>query len=122
MQVPLQIAFHGVDTSNAVETRIREKVEKLEHFFDRITGCRVVVERLHRARTTLITKDQPFHVSVVLEVPGSELVAGRGPKDPVVQKDHQDINAAIHDAFAAIERRLKDYAKRRRVKRLAAEA
>ena len=114
MQVPLQIAFHGVDTSVAVETRIREKVAKLEHYFDRITGCRVVVERVHRATTTIATKDQPFHVQVVLEVPGAELVAGRDPKDV---KGHQDINAALADSFGAVERQLKSYAERRKEKR-----
>ena len=118
MEIPLQIAFHGVDTSAAVETRIREKVAKLEHFFDRITGCRVTVERIHRATNNLSTKDQPFHVSVVLEVPGAELVAGRDPKDPVSQKGHQDVNAAIADTFAAIGRQLKSYAERRRSKRI----
>ena len=29
MQIPLQITFHGVDHSDAVETRIREKVAKV---------------------------------------------------------------------------------------------
>ncbi len=115
MQVPLQIAFHGVDTSAAVETRIREKVAKLEHFFDRITGCKVVVGRIHRPSSNLTVKDQPFHVSVVVEVPGAELVAGRDPKDA---KGHQDINAALADSFSAVERQLKTYAERRKDKRI----
>lgn len=115
MQVPLQIAFHGVDTSAAVEARIREKVAKLEHFFDRITGCRVVVGRVHRPASNLSTKDQPFHVSVVVEVPGAELVAGRDPKDAT---GHQDINAALADSFSAVERQLKSYADRRKDKRV----
>lgn len=115
MQVPLHIAFHGVDTSAAVETRIREKVAKLEHFFDRITTCRVVVERVHRATTNVATKDQPFHVCVVVEVPGAELVAGRDPKDV---KGHQDINAALSDSFKSVERQLKSYAERRKEKRV----
>ena len=118
MQVPPQIAFHGVDSSPAVETRIREKVAKLEHFFDRITACRVAVERIHRPTSPLSTKDKPFHVSVVLEVPGAELVAGRDPKDPSRQKNHQDVNAAIADAFQAIERQLKTYTQRRKEKRV----
>ena len=33
MQIPVQISFHGIDKSDAVETRIREKVSKLEQFF-----------------------------------------------------------------------------------------
>ncbi|MBC7908715.1 MAG: HPF/RaiA family ribosome-associated protein, partial [Rhodospirillaceae bacterium] len=41
MQIPLQITFHGIDHSDAAEERVREKVAKLEQFFDRITSCRV---------------------------------------------------------------------------------
>ena len=113
MEHPLQIAFHGVDTSPAVETRIRDKVAKLERYFDRIIGCRVVVEHVHRSHSNLKTTDQPFHVSVVVEVPGEELVAKRDPKDRSLQKGHEDINVAIQDAFDTMERRLKDYVDRR---------
>lgn len=113
MQIPIQITFHGIDKSDAVETRIREKVSKLEHFFDRITACRVVVERHHSSRTNLTTKNQPFHVSIILEVPGEELVVKRDPKDEDALKDHRDINIAVRDAFATMQRRLKEYVAKR---------
>lgn len=113
MQIPVQISFHGIDKSDAVETRIREKVSKLEQFFDRITGCRVVVERLHRSHSNLITKDQPFHVSIVVDVPGEELVVKRDPKDFSALKEHQDVNIAVRDAFATMQRRLKEYVAKR---------
>jgi ribosome-associated translation inhibitor RaiA len=113
MQIPVQISFHGIDKSDAVETRIREKVSKLEQFFDRITGCRVVVEKHHRSRTSLITKDEPFHVSIVLDVPGEELVVKRDPKDSTALKDHRDVNIAVRDAFDTMQRRLKEYVSRR---------
>ena len=48
MQSPLKLTIHGVDHSEALETRIRAKVEKLEEFFDHITSCRVAVEMPHR--------------------------------------------------------------------------
>jgi len=113
MQIPVQISFHGIDKSDAVETRIREKVSKLEQFFDRITGCRVVVERHHRSSTNLTLKDQPYHVSIIVEVPGEELVVKRDPKSQEALKDHQDINIAVRDAFAAMQRRLKEYVDRK---------
>lgn len=116
MQVPVQISFHGLDTSEAVETRIREKVAKLETYFDRITGCRVVVERHHRTKHAN-TNGQPYHVSIILEVPGDELVVKRDPKSEGGLKDHEDIQIALRDAFAAMERQLKDYVRRRREKR-----
>src|SRR5262249_32646621 len=112
-QVPVQIAFHGVDTSEALETRIREKVEKLERYFDRITGCRVVVERNHRSHSNMKVSDQPYHVSILLDVPGGELVVKRDPKAPEALKGHEDVNVAVRDAFAAMERQLKEYVSRR---------
>ena len=113
MQIPVQISFHGLDKSDAVETRIREKVTKLEQFFDRITACRVVVERHHGSRSNLATKDQPFHISIVVEVPGEELVVRRDPKDEASLKDHQDVNIAVRDAFAAMQRQVKEYVAKR---------
>ena len=44
MQVPLQITFRHMDSSPALEARIRQRAEELEHFFDRITSCHVTVE------------------------------------------------------------------------------
>ena len=40
MQIPLQITFHGIPSSEAVEAKIREKVSKLEKFYSHIVGCR----------------------------------------------------------------------------------
>jgi ribosomal subunit interface protein len=113
MQTPVHIAFHGIDKSDAVETRIREKVAKLEQYFDRITTCRVTVERHHRNRSELKIKDQPFHVSILLGVPGEDLVVKRDPKDPASLKDHEDIHVAVRDAFDTMERRLREYVRRR---------
>ena len=113
MQIPVHIAFHGIDKSDAIESRIQQKVSKLEHFFDRITGCRVTVERHHKSRSELKVKDQPFHVSIVLEVPGEELVVKRDSKDPTILKAHEDLQIAVRDAFLTMERRLKDYVQRR---------
>ena len=66
MQTPVQIAFHGIDTSDAIETRIKDKVAKLEHYFDRITSCRVTVEREHKHHP----QGNHYHVKGDLTVPG----------------------------------------------------
>lgn len=107
MQVPLQISFHGVDHSDAVEDRIREKAAKLETYFDHITSCRVVVESHHKNTSSLHHKGEPFHVRIDLTVPGQELIVKRDPKD---SHAHEDIFTALKDAFSAMERQLRDYA------------
>lgn len=110
MQIPLQVAFHGLDKSEAVEERIREKVNKLEKYFDRIVACRVVIEAHHRNASQLHHKGEPFHVAITLSVPGEDLIVKRDPKDP---HEHEDIGRALKDAFAAMERQLKDFVDRK---------
>ena len=107
MQLPMQISFRGMEPSDAVETKIRERVGKLERFYDRIMGCRVVVESPHRRHH----QGKLFHVRVDLTVPGGELAVSR---EPAEHHAHEDVFVAIRDAFDAAQRRLEDYARRQR--------
>jgi hypothetical protein len=42
MQVPLEIAFHNMDSSDWAEQEIRTRVAELERIFDRLVSCRVL--------------------------------------------------------------------------------
>jgi len=106
MKIPLQITFHGIDHSNALEERIREKAAKLEQVCDRLTSCRVVVESHHKNTSALHKKGEPFHIRINVTVPGAELVAARDPKDVHI---NEDISVALRDAFDNMGRQLKDY-------------
>ncbi|MTJ79559.1 MAG: ribosome-associated translation inhibitor RaiA [Telmatospirillum sp.] len=111
MQIPLQITFHGLDHSDAIEERIREKAAKLEQVCDRIIGCRVVIEVRHRNASTQHRKGEPFHIAVDVTVPGAKLVVKNDPKDSHI---NEDILIALREAFDNIERQLKDYMDRQR--------
>jgi ribosomal subunit interface protein len=105
MQIPLEINFRHMEPSEAVEATIREKVTKLERHFDRIVGCRVVIEAPHRRQS----KGKLFTVTVNVAVPGKELVVNHtGSKDHA----HEDAYVAIRDAFAAAARQLEDHARK----------
>ena len=96
MPIPLQVTFLGMDASEALESRIREKAAKLEEFHPRITRCRVAVEesRKHHSQGRL------FSVRIDLHVPGREVVATR---------DHdEDVYVALRDAFDAVTRQLEE--------------
>lgn len=109
MQTPMEIRFHQMDPSPSVEARIRAKMTDLDRFSDRITSCRVVVEKDHRQHR----KGNLFRVSIDVSVPGKEIVANRkGPKDQA----HEDIQVAIRDAFNALVRQLEDHVHTRRGK------
>jgi ribosomal subunit interface protein len=107
MQLPLQISFRDIPPSAAVEAKIRERADRLDRYYDRIMGCRVVVEAPHGRHH----QGKLFHVRVDLTVPGSELVVSR---EPAQHHAHEDVFVAIRDAFDAAQRQLADYARRQR--------
>src|SRR5687768_13115222 len=48
--IPVQVTFHGLAHSDALEADIREHVDWLEQFYTGIVRCRVRVEMPHRHR------------------------------------------------------------------------
>jgi ribosome-associated translation inhibitor RaiA len=107
MQSPLQITFHGIEPSEAIEARIRSKVDELEQLHDRISSCRVTIEKPHRSQH----KGGWYSVRVDLRVPEGPLVVSRDPGD---NHAHEDPYVAIRDAFAAAAKQLEAHASRRR--------
>jgi len=100
MQSPLRLTIHGIDHSEALETHIRTKVEKLENFFNHITSCHVTVEMPHKHHQ----QGKQFNVRIDINVPTNEIV---------VNRDHaEDVYVALHNAFNAATRQLADYARK----------
>jgi cold shock CspA family protein/ribosome-associated translation inhibitor RaiA len=123
MQIPIQITFRNMDSSPAVEERVREEAEKLSEFYNGIMGCRVMVEIPHQHRQ----QGKRFHIRIDLIVPGGEIVVNHEPslrgsiqqagtekrkKGQEVAAPHKDIYVAIRDAFKAARRQLQDYARK----------
>lgn len=102
MQLPLQITARDFELTDAIDTLIREKAGKLETFYDRIMGCRVMLETPHRHQH----KGHLYNVRIDMTVPGAELVVKREP--------HEDLYVAIRDAFDAARRQLQDITDRQR--------
>lgn len=107
MLIPPEIRFRGMERTPALEEELLQKAEWLEKFCDRVTGCRVLVEKAHHhAREGSL-----YHVRIDLTVPGREIVVRR---DPAEHHAHEDLDVAIRDAFDAARRRLEDYLRERR--------
>ena len=100
MQTPIQVVFHGMDHSDAIETRITEEMEKLEKIYSRITDCRVTVESPHRSHR----KGTLFDIGIHLSLPGTA-VDIRSNNNPA----HSDIYVAVHDAFDTLASKLREY-------------
>lgn len=105
MQEPLEIVYHQVEPSEALEADIRERVGKLAKLYDRLTHCRVSIEALHRQHRT----GNVYDCHIVMQVPGGELVVSRQPKKAKERYANPSVYTSVRDAFQAAERQLKEY-------------
>jgi ribosome-associated translation inhibitor RaiA len=107
MQIPLQVAIHGLEPANVLIELIRRRVSELERHFPRLVGCKVSVEEPnHHHRQG---KGRHFRVCVELSVPGETLVASR--EAPAIVS-HEDVRKAISKTFDAALRLLEAFAER----------
>ena len=107
MDTPLEIAFRNMESSEALETLVRERADKLHRYFDRINSVRVAVEVGHKTQGG----SKAYHVRIETRVPGQELVVSQDPGDG---KDHFDAYRTVRDAFDAMERQLEGHGKKLR--------
>lgn len=103
MNKPLQVMFHGIERSVAVEDHVREKVAKLEHLHPQITACRVTIALPHNRQQ----QGKRFDVRVDISVPGKELVVNR-------ERGDEDMYITLRDAFDAARRQLDDHVRAQR--------
>lgn len=109
MKLPLQITFRDMEHSDAVETEIRKKAEKLDQYHDQIISCRVVVEISHKHKH----QGNLFHIIIDITIPGGEIVVNKDSHD---KHSHENAYVAIRDAFDAAKRQLEDRTRRSRQK------
>ena len=114
MEMPLQITFHNLERSDAVEANVRSRVGKLEKFCDSIIGCRVTVESRHHYHA----RGRHFLIRIEVTVPGDTLVADRQPEG---HHAYTDVYVAIRDTFDAMRRQLEDYERRQQAQAKAYE-
>lgn len=107
MPLPLEIVFHNIDRSLAIEAAVRERAAKLEQFAENLTSCRVTVEAPHRNHQ----QGNLYSVRIDLRFPGGEVVASRSPGE---NHTNEDLRVALRDAFKAVRRQLQD---RQRIRR-----
>jgi len=107
MRSPLQITFRHTEPSPALEARIRQRAEELEHFFDGIIACHVVVECQSRHQG----QGKLFDVHIDLTLPKREIAVAH---DHPANHAHEDPYVAVRDAFDAARRQIEDYARTRR--------
>lgn len=105
MEKPLQIAFKDTESSEFIETLIRERVDRLERFHHRIIGCRVVVDIPHRSHGSA---KLPMGIAVEVEVPGRNKIVAKGAENRHDTKADQSV--IINKVFDAVQRQLEEAA------------
>jgi ribosomal subunit interface protein len=98
MQQPLQITFRDIDHSAAVEARIREKIAKLDTFYNHITSCKVVVGQVQKHQH----QGKLHNVSIYLT--GKELSVTHHP--------HENLYLAIQESMDSMREQLDSYRQR----------
>jgi ribosomal subunit interface protein len=100
MKLPVQISFRDLAKSEAVETAIREKADRLNRFSEHIMSCKVMAGMIQKHKH----QGKLFNIRIDLTLPGAEIVVNRDKAE--------DIYVAIRDAFDAVKRRIEDHEQR----------
>lgn len=105
MRLPLQISFHNVPSSPAVEEVVRAKAAQLDRFSPDVISCRVVIDQPHKHHQS----GNRYQVRLDLKVRGEEIAVTRESADHVAVGG---LTSTIHDAFDAADRLLEDAVRR----------
>lgn len=103
MQIPLEITFRNAERSDPVEAIVRERVDKLNRYFEHIIGCRVTLDVPNRTPSYDVLNHR---VNIEISVPGEKLVVSRAPNE---HENFNDIYVTVRDAFDAAEQQLRVY-------------
>ncbi|OGB22412.1 MAG: 30S ribosomal protein S30 [Burkholderiales bacterium RIFCSPLOWO2_02_FULL_57_36] len=103
MKIPLRINFLNIPPSDAIESEIRKRAEKLDQFYEHMMHCEVTVDvpGKHKKQGRL------YDIRIDLTVPGAEIAISRVHRN-------EDVYAVIRDAFEAAIRKLQDKVRCRR--------
>jgi len=102
MKLPLQITLRDISHSDAIETHIREKSDKLEQLFPHIMSSHVVLEMPGKHKH----QGKQFSVHLEIKIPGGEIVVSK-------EKD-EDVYVVLREAFDAARRQLEAHTQRQR--------
>jgi ribosome-associated translation inhibitor RaiA len=105
MDVPVEISFKNLDSSVALEDRIRAKVAKLEEKFDCLVACRVAISLPHRQHQ----QGNVPNIRIDMTVRGQEIVVNHDAHHAEQRHDEPGFSAALNEAFRAAERKLAHY-------------
>ncbi len=102
MRISPTISYRDVLKTDALESLIAQKIEKLEQYYDQISSCRVAIEKTHDHPGS----GSPYRVRLDITVPENrEVIVDKSPDEGV---QYLPLEAVIRDAFDAANRQLRE--------------
>lgn len=103
MMLDPRITAHNTTLSEAAEAGIRERITRLQRYYDRMMSFRVTIDVPQGRRRA----DQSLYaIRLDVTVPGDEIVVDLQPREGLA--------TALDEAFRTMRRRLQDFARRKR--------
>jgi ribosome-associated translation inhibitor RaiA len=100
MNAQVEVHFHGIESSEAVERRVRDKVAKLRKHFSRMTSCRVGIEVPQRKAD----KPKVYRIKIEISVPRRAPIVVSHER--IGSRANEELPLAIRDAFEAALRKV----------------
>ena len=108
MKIAPEITYRNVEKTDAIDSLIHEKINKLERVCNYISSCHIAVEKIHDRPSS----GSPYRVRIDLTVPPSqEIVADSNPGDT---NQYVELDTVIRDAFGMAQRQLRELARQQR--------
>jgi cold shock CspA family protein len=104
LRIPVDIAFHGMDSSDHLRHQVLKQANKLDRFQKHITSVRVVLDADHKQ-----TGKATLHCKVEVSVPGADTIVGQKEDRPHEAVQHADQYSVITGAFEVAARRVEAY-------------
>ncbi len=115
MQIQNNVVYRDMDASQALNSTIAKKLQKLSRISDKISSSRIVLDSPHQHKS----KGKLFRAQIELGLKGDSIT---------LHQDNSSIHVAVRDLFKAAERKLKQvsdkqaYGKHRKTGELEAES
>lgn len=106
MQVPMEIAYRGVQKNQQIEELIEERAARFEKICDNVISCRIVLEKEQETNPI-------YRVRVIVRTPPEhEIVAKR--ESPERGVHNGALPVLVREAFDAADKQLKQLVAKRR--------
>ena len=101
----IDIKWHNLEHSTAVEAEIRKRFARILCYAGDITTARISIDQPHHPSR----KPHAFHVLLEIHIPGTAIISHQPPTEHGSVQEKLDIFSLIHRTFDAAQRQLLDH-------------